>query len=134
LDVPDRGYRPSHKNKEHSLLDHVCGQVLLPNLVLVLSWAAVNDRDLVSLGEATYTATEATGHAHQMGVVQLFVGPIHQATPPVPKPATRVAQRVVGVQDDAIDTLITVVHQVAVPLGQCVGHVHMLDRPAPSGA
>src|SRR6266511_6077987 len=105
-DVPHRCNRPSHKNKEESSLDNVRGQVLLTDLVLVLSPAAVYDWDLVSFGKTAYTATKATGHAHQMGVVQLVVRP-HQPTPPVPKTASRVAQRVVSVQDDPIDTVIT---------------------------
>src|SRR6266536_1365210 len=105
-DVPHRCNRPRHKNKEESSLDNVRGQVLLTDLVLVLSPAAVYDWDLVSFGKTAYTATKATGHAHQMGVVQLVVRP-HQPTPPVPKTASRVAQRVVSVQDDPIDTVIT---------------------------
>jgi hypothetical protein len=92
-DVQHRCNRPSNKNQEQSSLDDVRRQVLLTHLVLVLSSAAVNDRDVVSFGETAHPTTEATGHAHQMGVVQLFVGPVHQAPPPVPKATSRVAQR-----------------------------------------
>jgi len=134
LHVPDRGYRPSDQDQEQASLDLVCGQVLLTDVVLVLTSAAVNDRNVVGFGEAAYTATEPTGHAHQMGVVQLFIGSIHQATPPETEAASRVAQRVVRVQDDAIDTVIATVQQVPVPLGQLVGHGARVDQSAPLGA
>ena len=102
--------------------DNVHGQVLLTDLVLVFPSAAVNDRDVVSFSEAADSTTEATGHAHQMGVVQLLVGAIHQAPPPGPKAPSRVAQAVVGVQDDAIDTVIGAVQQLSIALRQLVGH------------
>ena len=86
-DVPHRCNRPSNKNKEQSSLDNVRGQVLLTYFVLVLSSAAVDDRDVASFGQAADSTTEATGHTHQMGVVQLLVRAIHQAPPPGPKPA-----------------------------------------------
>src|SRR5437870_5610916 len=81
-DVPHWCNRPSDKNEEQSWLDNMRGQVLLADLVLVLSSAAVNDQDAVSFSEAADATTEATGHAHQMGVIQLLVGAIHQAPPP----------------------------------------------------
>src|SRR6266852_8492501 len=51
-DVPHWCNRPSHKNEEQSWLDDMRGQVLLADLVLVLSSAAVNDRDVVRFSEA----------------------------------------------------------------------------------
>ena len=121
-DVPHRCNRPSHQNQEESAFDGVGGEELFSNVVLTLTSAAVNDRDVPGFSEAAHPTTEATGHTHQMGVVQLLVGAIHQAPPPGPKPAGRVAQAVVGVQDDAIDTVVRTLQQISIPLGQLVGH------------
>jgi hypothetical protein len=90
--------------------------------VLTLTSTAVNNRDVVGFGEAAHPTTEATGHTHQMRIVQMFVGAIHQAAPPLPKTAGRVRQHVVGVQDDAIDTVVGTRQQISIPLAQLVGH------------
>ena len=121
-DVPHRCNRPSHQNQEESAFDGVGGEELFSNVVLTLTSAAVNDRDVVGFGEAAHPTTEATGHTHQMRIVQMFVGAFHQAAPPLPKAAGRVTQRVVGVQDDAIDTVVGTLQQISIPFGQLVGH------------
>src|SRR5579871_4860163 len=114
--------------------DGVAGQELFGNGVLALTSAAVDHGNLAGFGEAAYSTTEASRHGHQMGIVQVFAGAIHQASPPLPKAAGRVAQRVVGVQNEAIDTVIGTLQQVSIPLGQLVGLGTRVNRSAPSGA
>src|SRR6266699_2012028 len=87
-DIPHRCNGPSYQNQEEPALDGVGGQELFSNVVFALTSAAVDHGNLAGFGEAAYSTTEATGHAHQMGIVQLFIGAIHQASPPLPK-ATR---------------------------------------------
>src|SRR6266498_2625401 len=109
-------------------------QVLLCDLVLAFSSAAVDDGNPVRPGEASHASTEAPCHAHQVRVVQLFFRAAHQTSPPFAEPAARVAQPEVGIKDDAIDAVIATFQQIAIPLAQLVGHRRRVNRPAPSGA
>jgi hypothetical protein len=105
----------------------MAGQVLLGNVMLALTPTTIYDGNLVSFGEATDSTAEPTGHPHQMGVVQLLVGAVHQTPPPLTEATSRVAQRVVGVQNDSIDTVKAPLQQVAVPLRQLIGHCTTVD-------
>src|SRR5262245_57409477 len=96
-DLPHRCNGARDKNQKESSLDRVVGQVILSNVMLALTPATINDWNLVSFGESTYSTAEPTGHPHQMGVVQLLIRAVHQASPPLTEATSRVAQRVVGV-------------------------------------
>src|SRR5438132_5794883 len=108
--------------------DRVTGEIVLGDVMLALAAAAVDERDVVCLGEAAYAATEASGQTHEVRVVEVLVGTIHQATPPVAEAGSRVTQRVVGVQDHAIDTVIGAVQQLSIALRQFAGHLSQGKR------
>ena len=87
LDLPDGGGGPRHQDEEHAPRHRVGGQVLLGDAVLPVAAAAVDDRDVVGLGERADPAGEPARHPHQVGVVQLLLGvavqaPHHTRNPP----------------------------------------------------
>ncbi len=98
------------------------GEIVFGQVVLALSTSAVDDRNSVRLGEPTHSTTEATGHAHEMGVVQLFVRAIHQPPPPLSEAASRVAEPVVRIQDDSVDAVVAPIEEIAIAAPQVVGH------------
>jgi hypothetical protein len=75
----------------------------------------VDDRDPARLGRGPHPAGEPPRHPHQVRVVQLVLEAIVQS-PPHPESARRVAQRVVGVEHDAIHAVIAAEQKIAVPL------------------
>src|SRR6266545_2465192 len=131
LDVPHRGHRTADEDHEQPTADGVLGEIVLGDVMLAVSATAVNDWDVVRLGEASHAAAKATSQTHEVRVVKLFIGATHQRPPPHAKPAGGVAQRVVGVQDDPIDAVVRPVQQVGIPRAQLVTHQARLDEPAP---
>src|SRR5713226_7855664 len=107
LDIPDRGYRAGDQDHEQPTADGVLGEIVLGDVMLALPAAAVDDGDVVRLGEPSNAAAKAASQTHEVRVVELVLGAAHQSPPPQPKPAGRVAQRVVGVQNNAIDTVVS---------------------------
>src|SRR6266540_5069831 len=105
-DVPQRHLRSSDKNQKQATLHRVGGKIVFGQVVLALSASAVDNWNSVSLGEAAHSTTEATGHAHEMSVVQLLVGAAHQPPPPLPKATGRVADPVVRIQDNPVDAVV----------------------------
>ena len=89
-----------------NVFDRVRREIVFGEVVFALSASAVDNWNSVSLGEPAHSTTEATGHAHEMGVVQLLVRSIHQPPPPLSEAAGRVAKPVVRVQDDPINTVV----------------------------
>ncbi len=122
LDVPHPRHRPGDQDQAHAFPDGVGRQILGGDLVLALALAAVDDRDAVGLGEAPQAATESPGHAHEMGVVQVRLGAAGQSPPPLPKPTRGVAQREVGVEDDAVYAVVAPLQEIAVLVAQPVTH------------
>jgi len=53
---------------------------------------AVGDRDPVDSGKAMHYPTKATSHAHQVCVIEVFLGAVVQTPPPLAKAARRVTQ------------------------------------------
>ena len=80
--------------------------------MLAVPAAAVDDRDVVCLGEPTYPTTEPTSQTHEVRVVELLLGATHQRPPPQPKAASRVAHGVVAVQDDPINAVVGAIQQL----------------------
>jgi hypothetical protein len=64
-----------------------------------------DDRDVMCLGEPTYAAAKPTSQTHEVRVVELLLRTTHQRPPPQPKAASRIAHRVVAVQDDLINAV-----------------------------
>jgi hypothetical protein len=62
LDVPHWGHRTADEDHEQSTADGMLGEIVLGDVMLALPAAAVDNRDVVCLGEATHpTAKPNTG-------------------------------------------------------------------------
>ena len=112
LDVPNRGHRAADEDHEQSTADEVLSEIVLGDVMLAVPAAAVDDRDVVRLGEPTYAAAKAPSQTHEVRVVELLLGVTHQRPPPQPKAASRLAHRVVAVQDDPINAVVRPIQQV----------------------
>ncbi|MDQ6675115.1 MAG: hypothetical protein M3069_31000 [Chloroflexota bacterium] len=93
-------------------LDGVLGEIVLGDVMLAVPAAAVDDWDVVRLGEPTHAAAKAPSQTHEVRVVELLLGATHQRPPPQPKAASRVAHGVVAVQDDPINAVVGPIQQV----------------------
>ena len=81
----------------------------------------LDDRNLVLLGPTIQAPAEAASQAHQMGVVQVVIGPI-QSSPPGAKPARGAAHGEVGIQHDAIHAIVGALQEISVVLAKRVQH------------
>jgi len=77
LDVPHRGHRAADEDHEESTADGVLGEIVLGEVMLAVPASAVDDRDVVRLGESAYAATEAPSQTHEVRVVKLVLGATH---------------------------------------------------------
>lgn len=93
---------------------------------------AVHDRHVVGLAPRLHPPGEPTGHAHQVGVVQLLIRAVVQPPPPRAEPAGRVTHREVGVEHHPVDAVIVAIHQIAVAFPELIGHPQTVSEPAPS--
>src|SRR5437867_6420885 len=109
-DLPNRSLSSADQDQKHAAGDFCLGQLLFSDLMLAFPHRAIDDRNLVRLSPTADATTEATRHPHQMGVVEGLIG-TGQALPPEPEPARRVSQTKIGVQDDAVQAVITSAHQ-----------------------
>ena len=78
LNVPDWRHRAADEDHEQSTADGVLGEIVLGEVMLALPAAAVDDRDVVRLGEATHPPAEPTSQTHEVRVVELLLGVTHQ--------------------------------------------------------
>ncbi len=131
--VPHRCHRARHHDQEHPRPDRVGREVVLGDLVLALAALAVDDRDPVRAGRGPDPAGEPPGHPHQMRVVQQVLAPVVQTPPPHPEPARCVAQRVVGIEHDAVHAVIAAAQKIAVPLTEPISHHGRFPSTAPKG-
>src|ERR1022692_582368 len=99
--------------------------MLFGDLVLLLAGGAVHHWDVIGLGPGAQTTAEASCHAHQMVVIQVFIRAV-QFPPPHTKPSARLAHGEVGVQNDAIDAIVTTFQKLAVKRAQLVWHGDLL--------
>ena len=90
--VPHPGRRSGHQNQEHPRLACMLRQMLLGDLVFLLARRTIDHRDPVGFGPPTQPPAETARHAHQMLVIQSFIGTV-QESPPMPKPARSHTER-----------------------------------------
>jgi hypothetical protein len=77
------------------------------------------------------TPAEPAGHAHQVVVVQFVIGTVMEPAPPRAEPTSRIAQRAVSIQHDAIYAVVAAVQQIRVLCAQLVGpHVRQDSNAA----
>jgi len=112
LNIPDRSHRAADEDHEQPTADGMLGQIVLGEVMLTLPAAAVDDRNVVRLGEPTHAAAEPTCQTHEVRIVELLLGATHQRPPPQPKAASRVAHGVVAVQDDPINAVVGAIQQL----------------------
>ena len=89
--------------------------------MLAIPRRAIHDRNPMSLRPAAHPTTEATRHPHQMGVVKGLIG-TGQLPPPQPEPAGGMPQTKVGIENNAVDTIITSAQELRVQRTHWVGH------------
>src|SRR4030095_2211955 len=88
----------------------------------------------------THPTAESSRHPHQVRVVQFLLRSVVQPPPPGPKPARRVAQSKVGVQNDTVHAVVAAIEKIAVVVAEFIG-IHgrysttasLLDSTAPKG-
>jgi hypothetical protein len=120
VDLPHGGRSASDQDQEHPRTDRVLSEVVLGDTVLALTPPAVDHRDGVRRGGRPHPPREPAGHPDQVRVVQLRVITV-QPPPPDPEPARTVTQRVVGVQDDPVHTVVGAGQQIAIPCTEPIG-------------
>ena len=86
LNVPHQGWRTGHQNQENSMLACMLRKMFPGDLVFFFAPRAIDHWDPVGFGPPMQPPAEAARHAHQMLVIQSFIGTIQEA-PPMPKTA-----------------------------------------------
>jgi hypothetical protein len=104
--IPHRRRGAANQDQKQALGDRRLGQIFFCQIVFALPGGTVDHRNGVGLGVAANAPAEAPGHPHQGGVLQRLVGP-GQRPPPHAEPAGVVPHPEIGVEDDAIDAIVT---------------------------
>jgi hypothetical protein len=81
--------------------------------------------EAVLLRGGVHTPAKPARHALQMGIVQMVLR-AEKLAPPLPKASRIVAERKVGVEDNAIHTVVAAFKKLAVTFTQKVGHGEVL--------
>ena len=110
------------QNQKQSRLHLGRRELLLGDFMLAYLWRTVHHGDLVGFGPCTETPAEAPGHAHQMGVIQVFIRTV-EFTPPHAKATSCLAHTEIRIQNHAIDAIVIAFEKIAVKGAQLVGHV-----------
>src|SRR5438093_292250 len=84
--VPDWKRRPLDHHAKYPGTFRQLRTFFLQGCMRPLGGRTLDDRNLVLLGPTIHAPAEAASQAHQMGVVQVVIGPI-QSSPPGAKPA-----------------------------------------------
>ena len=121
LDVPDGLWSAVHQNEKQTALNFMRRQELFGCQVFPLAAIAIDHGHAVGLRPAAQPAAEASGHAHQMLVVELVIGP-EQRAPPVPETSAIAAAGQVGVYDDAINAALDPCDKFLILTGELVWH------------
>src|SRR4051795_2885110 len=101
--------------------------------MLSLFCVALNDGNAVRFCVTVHTAAEPPGHAHQVVVVQFVIGTVMESAPPRAEPTSRIAQRAVSIQNDAIHAVVAAVQQIRILCAQLVApHVRQDSSAASS--
>jgi len=123
LHFPHRRPCFGHQNQEHSRPPIVFGQISLCGQELLLLGRAIYQRYASVLGEGPYPASETSGHAHQVGRIQIHIRAV-QGTPPDAHAAGILPHPKVGVQHDAVHAVVAILDQVVVMFGEFIHAVH----------
>lgn len=118
--IPNRRHGSRHQNQKHPMHRGVLAEVLLGDAVLLFLRAAIHDGNAVGLGERSHAATEAPCHSHPVAVVQFFFGAVVHSPPPTAKATGRIAEPEIGIQHDAVHTLVAAVEKLAVVTTQLI--------------
>jgi hypothetical protein len=120
-DIPDGGLGTADEDEKQALGDLGLGPIFFCDVVFALLFPTVDDRNVVRLGVAMNVPTETTSHAHQMGVVQCFVGP-GKGLPPSAEPTCRMPHPEVSIEDDTIDAIVAADEKILVNLTESICH------------
>jgi hypothetical protein len=95
--------------------------MLFGDFMLAFFTTAVDDRDAMSFRITTHPTAESSSHPYQVRVIQFLFRSVVQPPPPGPKPARRVAQSKVGVQNDTVHAVVAAIEKIAVVVAEFIG-------------
>ena len=103
--------------------------MIIGHVMLAFPRGTVDDRNGVRFGIASHAPAEPAGQPHQMGIVEGFVRS-GQCSPPHAEATGTMSHAEVGVQHDAIDTIVAAAQQLLIEFAQSVCH----DPPGSAAA
>jgi hypothetical protein len=112
------------KNQKNSPAVRVGGQVFFCNEVLTLAALTVNEGYAFAFGPTVQTSAEPSGHSHEVIIVQVLIMAM-KSSPPGTKASSPLAHGIIGVQHNAVHTVVESVEQVAVILAEWVCGDHI---------
>src|SRR6516225_9392777 len=122
LHLPNRSRSFGDENHENSRAGFMSCQMLLGHFVLVFAGQTIDDRNAVSLCPGMQTTAEASGHAHQVIVIEILVRTV-KGTPPHPKSPARLAHAEASIQHHTVHAVVTACQEITVQNTQLVGHL-----------
>jgi hypothetical protein len=125
LDVENGHGRPSNEDTKDPSEAWIFGDVVFCDfmlLFLVLAFT-VDQGNALFLGISMDPAAKATRKLHKMGIVQVLLV-VPQPAPPCPESSGRLPHNEIGIQDNAIDTIINPVKTRLILLAELIGQLH----------
>jgi hypothetical protein len=99
------------------------GQFMLPFPTLT-----VNQRNALLCGISVNPSAKATSESHEMGVVKILIAP-SQLAPPGPESSGGLRHNEIGIEHNAIDTIIGSVKKRLIGLREFIEHLHRSFLP-----
>jgi hypothetical protein len=127
LHVPHRRWGTRHQDQKQTRWHLVRAQILLSDLVFVVSGRTVQNWNMVGLGPRPQPSAETACHAHQVSVIEVFIGTL-QCAPPAAEAASINTFAEVRIQDDAVHAIVASFQKIFVLLTQRVCHAVVLPQ------
>ena len=122
-------WRPCGRNEDHAAAStdgqvaHDADRLASPRVRRAAAARAVRSVGTASpvLCESLYAPAESSGQSHEVGGVQVRVGPAMPMPPPGSEAAGGAAHRTIGVQDDAIHAPVRGIEEIDVVAAHIIG-------------
>jgi hypothetical protein len=106
----------------------IFGDMLFGQFMLPFSTLTVNQRNALLCGISVNSSAKATRESHEMGIVKILIVP-SQLAPPSSESSGGLGHNEIGIEHDAIDTIICAVKIALIIVTELIWHHHLSSPP-----
>jgi hypothetical protein len=106
----------------------IFGDMLFGQFMLPFSTLTVNQRNALLCGISVNSSAKATRESHEMGIIEILIIP-SQLAPPSSESSGGLGHNEIGIEHDAIDTIICAVKIALIIVTELIWHHHLSSPP-----